>query len=177
MFTWGALWWLVAGGREIDRFVRQDAKLVFVVAFLSVSGLAFGFAARSLSWPRARIAARVLLPLLLACAVGGIAQSANVGGHLFANGGAFAQCPAAGFEQRSLFAILLYQGRRQRGREHLRDMAYPGTEFIVLVWIQSGNRSSNFFYPAQIIAQNSSVEFLPRQGRIYAMKSSVPTRA
>ena len=90
MFTWGALWWLVAGGREIDRFVREDAKLVFVVAFLSVSGLAFGFAARSLSWPRARIAARVLLPLLLVCAVGGIAQSANVGGHLFANGGAFA---------------------------------------------------------------------------------------
>src|SRR5438874_8120146 len=90
VLAWGALWWLVAGGREIDRFIREDAKLVFVVAFLSVSGLAFGFAARSLSWPRARIAARVLLPLLLACAVGGIAQSANVGGHLFANGGAFA---------------------------------------------------------------------------------------
>jgi uncharacterized membrane protein len=90
VFAWGALWWLVAGGREIDRFVRDDAKLPFIVAFLAITGLAFAFAARRLAWRYARVAARLLLPLLLLCAIAGIADSANRNGHLFANGGVFA---------------------------------------------------------------------------------------
>ena len=90
VFAWGGIWWLVAGGREIDRFVRNDLQLAFTVAFLSVTGLAFAFAARWLQWRLARIAARLLMPLLLLCALGGITHAANVGGHLFAHGGAFA---------------------------------------------------------------------------------------
>jgi len=90
VLAWGALWWLVAGGREIDRFIRADAKLAFIVVFLSLTGLAFAFAARRLSWSHARVAARLLLPLLLLCALGGIAHPADVGGHLFANVGGYA---------------------------------------------------------------------------------------
>ncbi|HEY3180006.1 MAG TPA: DUF2339 domain-containing protein, partial [Casimicrobiaceae bacterium] len=90
VFAWGAIWWLIAGGREIDRFVRADVQLAFIVAFLSLTGLAFAFAARRLPWPLARIAARLLLPLLLLCALAGITHRANIGGHLFANGGVFA---------------------------------------------------------------------------------------
>ena len=90
IFGWGALWWLVAGGREIDRFVRDDAKLAFIVAFLALTGLAFGFGARRLAWRHARVAARALLPLLMLCAIAGIAHPADVAGHLFANGGIFA---------------------------------------------------------------------------------------
>jgi uncharacterized membrane protein len=90
VFAWGAIWWLIAGGREIDRFVRADVQLGFVVAFLSVTGLAFAFAAGKLRWPLARVAARLLLPLLLLCALGGITHAPNVGGHLFANGGVYA---------------------------------------------------------------------------------------
>jgi uncharacterized membrane protein len=105
VFAWGAIWWLVAGGREIDRFVRADVQLAFAVAFLSVTGLAFAYAARKLRWRFAWVAARLLLPLLLLCALGGITHAANVGGHLFANGGVFAWAFAvlASFELLRMF--------------------------------------------------------------------------
>ncbi|HSC98177.1 MAG TPA: DUF2339 domain-containing protein, partial [Casimicrobiaceae bacterium] len=90
VFAWGALWWLVAGGREIDRFVRDDAQLAIIVAFLSATALAFAAIARRLSWRHPGVAARLLLPLLLLCAIGGVAHPENIGGHLFANGGGFA---------------------------------------------------------------------------------------
>jgi uncharacterized membrane protein len=105
VFGWGAIWWLIAGGREIDRFVRAGVQLSFVVAFLSVTGLAFAFAARTLHWGLARVAARLLLPLLLLCALGGIAHAASAGGHLFANAGIFAWAFAvlASFELLRMF--------------------------------------------------------------------------
>jgi len=105
VFAWGAIWWLIAGGREIDRFVRADVQLGVVVAFLSATGLAFAFAARKLQWPLARVAARLLLPLLLLCTLGGIAHAASAGGHLFANGSVFAWAFAvlASFEMLRMF--------------------------------------------------------------------------
>ena len=88
--AWGSLWWLFAGGHEIDRFVRSEARIAFLVVFLSLTGLTFAFAARRLRWPLARTAARMLLPLLFACAFAGAVSPVTVGGHLFANVGLFA---------------------------------------------------------------------------------------
>ncbi|MEO7500823.1 MAG: DUF2339 domain-containing protein, partial [Casimicrobiaceae bacterium] len=71
IFGWGVLWWLFAGGNEIDRFMappRQDAALV---AFVALSALAFAYAARRLAWPMARVPALLLGVVLLAAALHG----------------------------------------------------------------------------------------------------------
>ena len=89
-FTWGAVWWAIAGIREIDRFVVPDAQLATLAVFLSATALAFAFAARRLAWRLARVPALLLSPLLIAIALGALVRGDGSGWHLFARGGIFA---------------------------------------------------------------------------------------
>ncbi|MEP7276232.1 MAG: DUF2339 domain-containing protein, partial [Betaproteobacteria bacterium] len=85
IFGWGVLWWLFAGGNEIDRFValpRQDAALV---AFVALSALAFAYAARRLAWPMARVPSLLLGVVLLAAALLGAISGIKGSVHLFGN--------------------------------------------------------------------------------------------
>jgi uncharacterized membrane protein len=89
-FTWGVVWWAIAGIREIDRFVVPDAELAALAVFLSITALAFAFAARRLAWRLARVPALLLISLLIAIALGALARGDGGGWHLFARGGVFA---------------------------------------------------------------------------------------
>jgi uncharacterized membrane protein len=88
-FAWGVVWWLVAGGREIERWIAPQAQLAVAVALLAGTALAFAFAARELRWPLARGPVYAMLPALLAIAVVGAAHGTRTG-HLFGHGGALA---------------------------------------------------------------------------------------
>jgi uncharacterized membrane protein len=97
VFAWGALWWLFAGWREIERWVPADTRLPVAIGLLTVTAVAFAVAERRLRWPIARIPTLVLLPALLAIAIIAIARDgldANRLEHLFAHGG-FAAWPLA----------------------------------------------------------------------------------
>lgn len=87
LFTWGCVWWLVAGWQEIERWVPAQFQPASIVGFLAVSALMFAFAERRLSWPIARIPTLALLPLLLAIVLGAALPPRSLLTHLFANGG------------------------------------------------------------------------------------------
>ena len=89
-FAWGNLWWLVAGWREIERFVPYDMRLPAVVAFLALTAAAFTLAERRLAWPAARIPALASLPALLLLALATLARNATGDSHAFAHGGVIA---------------------------------------------------------------------------------------
>ena len=103
--VWGTAWWFVAGIREIDRFIRYEAQLSFVVALVALTGFAYGAVSRKLQWRLARQAARFTLPILTLCALAGIGNASDIGGHLFANVGFFAWAFAlvASFELLRMF--------------------------------------------------------------------------
>src|SRR5438093_611936 len=61
IFAWGTLWWLVAGWREIDRWLAPDLRLATLIGLLTVTALAFALVERRLVWPIARIPALALL--------------------------------------------------------------------------------------------------------------------
>ncbi len=87
---WGALWWVAAGWREIERFVAIDMRHSALVAFLAATAVLFAIAERRLCWPAARVPALLLLPTLFAIAAVLIARSWESDLHLFAHGGALA---------------------------------------------------------------------------------------
>jgi len=68
-FTWGILWWLYAGWREIDRFVPYDMRIPALVAFLAATAVLFVVLETRLHWPIARVPALLLVPALLAIAL------------------------------------------------------------------------------------------------------------
>ena len=65
LFAWGALWWLGAGLREIDHFVRNKYSFTAVLIFIALSSLVFSLLHKRLLWPVARIPALALLPAML----------------------------------------------------------------------------------------------------------------
>jgi uncharacterized membrane protein len=89
VFAWGVVWWLIAGGREIDHWVPQDQQLATAVAFLAGTALEFALVARQLAWPLARVPSLLLLPALLLLALAGVLRGAlgSPGWHLFGGGG------------------------------------------------------------------------------------------
>ena len=89
-FAWGTVWWLIAGGREIDRWVPVDVQQSTMVVFLACTAMAFDFACRRLRWTHARVPALLLLPALLAIALAGIARGSAGNWHLFGHAGVFA---------------------------------------------------------------------------------------
>jgi uncharacterized membrane protein len=91
-FAWGAVWWLVAGQREIERWLAAPFRLAGTVAFLAATALGFARIAHALRWALARWPVYVLLPTLLAIAV---AAAGPRGNHLFAHGGVMAWTFAA----------------------------------------------------------------------------------
>jgi uncharacterized membrane protein len=85
VFGWGALWWLVAGWREIERWLAPDMRLSAMIGFLTLTGLVFTLLERRLAWPIARVPALALLPLLLATAIATVDLRWSRGGHLFSS--------------------------------------------------------------------------------------------
>ncbi len=88
--AWGTLWWVVAGWREIERFVAVDVRLPAFVVFLAATAVLFAIAERRLRWPASRVPALLVLPALLALAIVAIARNWESDLHLFAHGGAVA---------------------------------------------------------------------------------------
>ena len=128
IFGWGVLWWLFAGGNEIDRFVAPPRQLAALVAFAAVTALAFAFASRRLAWPMARVPALLLgVALLVAAVVGALDGFATIG-HLFGGGG-FIAWP---------FAIVVYALLLRRFE---REGAYAADGWVfrgahaVLLWV------------------------------------------
>ena len=93
-FVWGTVWWLFAGGHEIDRFVAANYALASVLVFLAASAIAFAVLEKRLSWPMARVPAMLLLPALLVIAIGASADTWTTSEALFAYGG-FVAWPVA----------------------------------------------------------------------------------
>ena len=89
-FGWGALWWLFAGWREIDRWVPGDMRIPALVAFLAMTAVLFAVLEVRLRWTIARVPALLLLPALFAIAIVSIGRTFTVPDHLFAHGGAVA---------------------------------------------------------------------------------------
>jgi len=89
IFAWGLLWWLFAGGNEIDRFVPNDLQPAALVLFAAATAVAFALAGDRLGWPLARVPSLLLGPALL---VGGLLGAATLGvdRHVFAHGGGVA---------------------------------------------------------------------------------------
>ncbi|MEO8675688.1 MAG: DUF2339 domain-containing protein, partial [Casimicrobiaceae bacterium] len=83
-FAWAMLWWLLAGWREIDRFVPYDMRIPALVAFLAATAVLFVALETKLRWPIARIPALLLLPALLAIAFVAIGRGYMRIDHLFA---------------------------------------------------------------------------------------------
>ena len=93
-FVWGTVWWLFAGGHEIDRFVAANYALASVLVFLAASAIAFAVLEKRLSWPMARVPAMLLLPALLVIAIGASVDTWTTSEALFAYGG-FVAWPVA----------------------------------------------------------------------------------
>ncbi len=87
VLAWGTLWWVVAGWREIERFVQIDTRVSVLVVFLAASAIAYAIAERRLRWPAARVPALLLLPALFGIAIVAIARNWESDEHLFAQGG------------------------------------------------------------------------------------------
>ena len=69
LFTWGALWWLGAGLREIDLFVGYRHDDLAALLFFAFSSLGFSLLCKRLVWPVARIPALALLPAMIMAAL------------------------------------------------------------------------------------------------------------
>src|SRR5206468_11817535 len=76
-FAWGVLWWLLAGWREIDRWVPYDLRIPVLVAFLAATAVLFVALESLLQWPVARVPALLLFPVLLGVAVVSIGRVAS----------------------------------------------------------------------------------------------------
>jgi uncharacterized membrane protein len=91
VFAWGVVWWVIAGGNEIRRFVAEPYRDTALVAFATATALAFALASRRLAWPLARVPALLLAPALLLFALAGVANAVfGTGSQLFAHGGVLA---------------------------------------------------------------------------------------
>jgi uncharacterized membrane protein len=87
LFIWGSAWWLFGGWQEIERWASPEARLAFLVGFLTLTAGAFAIAEKQLDWPAARIPALALLPALLLIALGATADRWTRVDHLLAHGG------------------------------------------------------------------------------------------
>jgi hypothetical protein len=74
-----------------------------------------------------------------------------------------AQRAAAGFEQGSL-PELIDQRCGQRCRDHLRQVADPGAELVVLLCGQMSNARAEFLHPLEKFAAQPAVDVLPGEG-------------
>jgi uncharacterized membrane protein len=70
VFAWGALWWLAAGGVELDRQLPRAEGLHAILAWVTVSVAAALVAARRLAWPRLAAAGVAVLPAMALAALG-----------------------------------------------------------------------------------------------------------
>jgi uncharacterized membrane protein len=61
--VWGAFWWYLAGGNEIERFVAHARHWDAWLVFLSVSALAAVEGARRLAWRELLVPAAITIPL------------------------------------------------------------------------------------------------------------------
>ncbi len=86
-FTWGTLWWLAGGWREIERFVAAPLRLDAILGLLAFTAVAFAVLERRLAWPIARIPALALLPVLVGIAVERAGRGWFDERHLFADYG------------------------------------------------------------------------------------------
>jgi uncharacterized membrane protein len=93
-FAWGFLWWLFAGLHEIDRFVASPREPAAIVLFFAATAVAFALAGRPLQWRAARVPPLLLIPALLASAIGIIATMRPRAESLLADGG-FVAWPVA----------------------------------------------------------------------------------
>ena len=74
-FAWGMLWWLIAGWREIERFVSYEFRISVLVGFLVATAVLFAALEARLQWKIARVPALLLVPALLAVALVAIGPS------------------------------------------------------------------------------------------------------
>src|SRR5260370_12332455 len=78
------------------------------------------------------------------------------------NSSHFRQRQPAGFEQGGLFSVFFDQRCCEGRREHLRNVADPGAELIVLVRIEDGNRNAQLLQPRKIFRSYPGSERLSR---------------
>jgi uncharacterized membrane protein len=64
LFTWGVLWWLGSGLREIEHFASDHYTIAAALSFIALSSFSFSQLSLRLSWPVARIPALGLLPAM-----------------------------------------------------------------------------------------------------------------
>jgi uncharacterized membrane protein len=62
-FAWGALWWYVAGGNEIDRFVHDTIRWNWWLALFAVSALIAAEVHRRFDWRECLVPAAAAIPL------------------------------------------------------------------------------------------------------------------
>ncbi len=127
-FGWGLLWWLFAGGNEIDHFVAPPRQPAALVAFAAVTAIAFAAAARRLLWPLARVPALLLGVALLVGALLGTLTGIDFDWHLFGHGG-FLAWPFA----IAVYAYLLL--RFERDGVYAVDGWILRSAHAVLLWI------------------------------------------
>lgn len=64
LFVWGVLWWVIAGLREIERFINPPYFYNAALLFIALSSFAFSLLRNRISWPIARVPALSLLPAM-----------------------------------------------------------------------------------------------------------------
>ncbi len=69
-FIWGFVWWLGGCIREIEDFSSAVAQWAWLLGVLALTAVLSEFLKPRLGWPRLRLAALGLLPLLLLAAIG-----------------------------------------------------------------------------------------------------------
>jgi len=133
-FAWGMAWWLLAGWREIDRFVPFDIRVPAQVAFLAATGVLFVVLEAKLRWPIARVPALLLLPALLVIAFVAIGRGYMTVDHLFAHGGYLAWI----FAVVAVVGLLRWFDRQHAGDERVTttyELQHAGLFWLVLLLI------------------------------------------
>ncbi len=63
--AWGLMWWLFAGGNEVQEFLPLAWHSGALLVLFAVTSLACGALVRPLSWPTLRVPALLILPVML----------------------------------------------------------------------------------------------------------------
>ena len=134
-FAWGMLWWLLAGWREIDRFVPYDMRIPALVAFLAATAVLFVVLEAKLHWPVARIPALLLVPALLIIAFVTLGRGYMRVDHLLAHGGYLAWTLAVVAAVGLLRWFDLQRTADDPRRTTIYELLHAGLFWLVLILI------------------------------------------
>lgn len=77
--------------------------------------------------------------------------------------GHLAESASANVEHRGVGSEFVDQGRGEGGRDHLREMADPGAEAVVIGGVEDGDFSSHFASAVDELSAETGVDVLPRE--------------